>query len=460
VPCATYLKCGTDSADPDDVLDSDEVLSQAGATIISMDDEAKHIWKMNATDDKISYDVPDNVQVHWLDTSTRQTLFCTSGSEVVQKLEADASLEAKYMAVSGKFSAKAALSSRYKHDSMYAFVLDNYERYVATLDISKSLTRLVDTKFLNEVTSLPNSFNAKDEKVRGAFFDFFDRWGTHLITGVRYGQRLVVEIEEVAIDQASHQNFEANVRASYDNIVSKVEGEANVKGSEEYKVFQKIKKERCTIQGGDPSMHSALKANPNDQQAYIAWGSSKQNAGAGKAIHINLEPFSEVLLPLAAGNSGFREILIAMDAALSVRASYRWLLSDGNDMGPQCLSVDAPEPCTVTLEFSGDPLVRVRMEKPKHFDSPSGTFTLSGDQKTVKFSGTRSNASCHFSIYCGESTDFKMKREGSKGRTTFINGSTAVDDARDYHGWCLKHGEGEASALGVNLHEGVSRSAL
>jgi hypothetical protein len=453
-----------DSVNPDDVLDSDEVINQSGATIIRMDDDAKHIWRMPGTDDDapaFSYEVPNNVQVHWLGTSHRQTLCCTSGNEVMQKLDADASLEAQYMAVSGKLSAKTALSSRYKSDTMYAFVLDNYERYVAKLDVRMSLTKLLDTKFLDDVGALPSSFDAKDKTVRGKFFDFFDRWGTHLVTGVTYGQRLVVEIEEKAFDEESQRDFEVNVRASYDGLVAKVEGEANVKGSDEYNRFQKTKKERCTIQGGDPNTHSALKVNPNDQQAYIAWGANKENVGTGNAIRINLETFSEVLLPLTAGDSEFRKILNAMDAALSFRTSYRWLLSNGSNFGPQELEIVVQGPCTVTLEFSGDPLVRVRLEAPMLLDSPSGTFTVSDDQKAIRYSGSAtmvSRASCHFSIYCGPLTDFKLRREGSKGWTAFINGPTSfINESAHYHHWHLKDGEEEASASDVNLHEGVRR---
>lgn len=452
----------------DELLDSDQILGQAGETIVFMNKESTYTWAMPSAANKLTYEVPGNVQIAWIDSSARESIIASSGTEVIRSLTGDLKTSAKYLAVTGSLSVGASLETHYKDSSMYALILDNYEGYVATLNMTRSFPEQVNPVFLTDLTRIPSSFDKNDEASWKPFFSFFDRWGTHIVTKASYGQRLIVEVEEQKMDEEITKNFSANIKAAYKNIMTEVEFDASVKGSDEYKRFQTTKTERVIIQGGDFQAHGALRASPLDRDAFLKWSSSRANAGAEKALVVELEPLVDQFeLFTSHENTDRRAQLAAMRSALKCRMSYRWLRTPsvpGSAYGPQCLVIKSKENCSISLEFSNDPLFRIEVSPRQPYDSPTGSFTISADQKSIHFSGKNnisdpgwgSHASFHFDMYCGSATDVKLKRDRTATSVWLYHGKPGM-----FGRWGFGDGDGnEITGQGLDLSLGSSRGYL
>lgn len=397
-------------------------------------------------------------------------MICDTGDDLKNQFKANASLSAKYLTMSGKLSADTALDARYQSTSMFALILDNYDAYVATLNMTKTFPQYMNPEFLMGLQALPNSFDQSQESLSKPFLDFFERWGTHIITSVTYGQRFVIEVQETTSDQEIKKNFKANINAAYKNVLTEAHFDAGIEASQEFIRFQNDKHERVIIQGGDAQQHGALKASPLSRDAFIAWSASRANPGAEKALVINMEPFADMLARFGVGaNADLNPKLVAMNAALQYRHSYRWMCSvpaeiAGSEGAPQVLLITSNSNCTVTLEFQ-DPLCVIRPSLRNAHSRTAFGFSISADRRSITYRGTANeddgnpffgpNAHFHFDLYCGPSTNVKMTRSDTKVGVKFRNGPYTL--SQKAYGWGFGKGETgtEMAGVGLNLQEGA-----
>jgi len=159
----------------------------------------------------IVYSTPRNVNTHYVDNTARSHSIFQSGSKLEQQIEGSLELQAKYLAVSGKLAVKASLERTVKQEGMYALISSTYERYRAELDFGESHADLINPRLIVELQALHPSFDNSDIASKQKFYSFAEKWGTHLITGLIYGQRYTLKSETMSTDSDVISNFSANI---------------------------------------------------------------------------------------------------------------------------------------------------------------------------------------------------------------------------------------------------------
>ncbi|KAF4553682.1 Hypothetical protein D9617_6g094130 [Elsinoe fawcettii] len=337
---------------------------------------------------KVTYTVPDNVKVHYTNQTDHDSLTTKGGEELIQKLEADTSLQGKYLAVSGKLAVKASLEKEVKQSGMYAYVTSVYERYNAVLDFGTvAADALLSSALILELENLPRTFDPSNADNYQTFVNFVKKWGTHLVVGVTYGQRYTLKSETLTNNEEVKKNFEVNVKAAYSTVLTKVEADANVKGSQEYKTFEESTHWTTQILGGDSLKHAALSSDPLNLKAYIDWSSSAASPGQETPLCVHVQPLYELIATYGPRKAQAPAAIVAKAVELFISPPT---ISSGMGAydGP-CLwqSGDSRTPENVKITFSGDPFFRIWRKSPyKVYDthaSLADNLQITDDGKTL-----------------------------------------------------------------------------
>ena len=110
-----------------------------------------------------------------------------TGSEASEKFENDASLSAKYLAVSGSVSTQYATEKSFRRENQYSFYSLNSEVYQASLREYADL--LNGDALKSRVKQLPKPFDPTKPNEVKDWKDFFATFGTHVIVNCTYGAR-------------------------------------------------------------------------------------------------------------------------------------------------------------------------------------------------------------------------------------------------------------------------------
>lgn len=113
----------------------------------------------------------------------------------------DSSLALRYFAVTGDPTVAASTDKVFRRNNQYAFFNYNQNSYLATLrDYVDSINT---TALLAGVRDLPTPFNGSNASTLQKYKDFFQRFGSHIVTKVRYGARLQLVSELLAVPHPS-----------------------------------------------------------------------------------------------------------------------------------------------------------------------------------------------------------------------------------------------------------------
>ena len=114
------------------------------------------------------------------------TLF-KSGTDAANSFQADASLSAKYMAVSGSVDATYSINKTFHNEYQYALFAFNQHLWLTQFeDFASSIQEAL---IKNRVTQL-KPFDSNDNAVVDTYRSFFKTMGSHCITGASYGSRM------------------------------------------------------------------------------------------------------------------------------------------------------------------------------------------------------------------------------------------------------------------------------
>ena len=139
--------------------------------------------------DGVTYDVPKAVAVAQdEDSDSGNTVNYSTGNAASEAFNRDPALAVRYFAVTGDPSVATATGKIFRRDNQYSFYNYSKNKYMALL--RDFITLLNDSVLVNALNQLPMPFNGKDENVVKKYKDFFQRYGTHVVTKVRYGARM------------------------------------------------------------------------------------------------------------------------------------------------------------------------------------------------------------------------------------------------------------------------------
>lgn len=334
-----------------DVFSIDSVLSELGQQAFVMNNDTSP-WTIPGS--TVSFNVPSNVRAQYISNTVRDLKTFDSGLTMERELEASVDMQAKYLAVSGKLSAKAGLKQALAQNKMYAFITDIYERYRADLDLSQVVAAHISPALLVEIVYLPEKYDRDNAVDRQKFFDFIKKWGTHLVSGVVYGQRYTIKIETSNSESEVVANFEADLKAAYSTVVSNASVDAGVKGSSQFKEFEKEKSEVIQIRGGDSSKHAALALHPLDAAAYIDWSGSRAAVGQESPLSLKLVPLYELLENFVQQPPEVSSRAKGLQAAVAHLSEYQTITLGPKRYDGPALWVHGGKECEVKITFSGD----------------------------------------------------------------------------------------------------------
>jgi hypothetical protein len=139
--------------------------------------------------DGVTYDVPQAIGVSMDDDGNSGSyLTFPSGNDAGDAFRKDSSLALRYFAVTGDPSVAAATEKIFRRTNQYAYFSYSQNRYLANL---RDYADLLDVNYLlNGVRALPTPFNGDNADTLKKYKDFFQRFGSHVVTKVRYGARM------------------------------------------------------------------------------------------------------------------------------------------------------------------------------------------------------------------------------------------------------------------------------
>ena len=169
------------------------------------------------------YNVPSNVSPPGGSSATAAAYAFASASEFVSHFQGDADVSGSVGAFSASFS--TSYSSDQQNSAAYSWALVEGKYYAWHLQMLYSAQILLsniskDPDWLN----LPSQFTAKNEL---QFYNFFEKFGTHFISGVACGGTLYYYFSVSKQSNLSSNQISASASAEYQGLISSGQAQAN-----------------------------------------------------------------------------------------------------------------------------------------------------------------------------------------------------------------------------------------
>ena len=294
--------------------------------------------------------------------------------------------------------------------------------YAATLSGSeRDILTDLKAQFWADLYALPTYYDKNDVQNQAEFKAFTNVYGTHLITNVTYGTRLELIISCSAGNSEINANFKANIEAEYKGVIGSGSGSADIKGSGEYKQYEKDRNTSIVVRGGDPSkravLQQSLQQNKVDEKAAIDWASSGRGIGNEALVHMDTVSLGELVAN--SDNEFERQVGQALN-------DYTMHVMYANEIQSVPTTLNSKYgPCfvawsplggggTITITLKGDPLAQFT-----DFYPSKGEPILSEDRRTIQCTFTsgiqgRLVAIALFGVECGShGTDVEITSSSS-----------------------------------------------
>jgi len=120
----------------------------------------------------------------------------SDGTTAASSIEGNASLSAKYMAVSGDVSASYSISKMF--EASYSYALFSYNQSLLQVSFEDWGSKINQSAIKTRLNNIPK-FNPQNDDVVGQYKRLFKTLGSHIITGANYGGRfqLVSELSVI-----------------------------------------------------------------------------------------------------------------------------------------------------------------------------------------------------------------------------------------------------------------------
>jgi len=278
----------------------------------------------------VTYSVPDNVSYQQLIGGELTFNSYATRHEYSSHLAVSAQVKGSGWGFKGQFDASYTDLSENESVGFYGLVESNATLWALALN-SLQTPKLV-TEFAQDLALLPPSFGPGSQHI---FFDFFTKYGTHIITSVQMGGSFTYESTISSSMDYNKKTATANLELEYMSVVK--DASASLKAKSDWDKMNKDwiaeRKAKVTFQGGDLTLIGSVVPpgvdfNPaedaNYQDVVTKWAASAQNAPTVVSSH--LQPICNV-----APSTQFEALTLALDAYLNggISVSSKAIIKDG-----------------------------------------------------------------------------------------------------------------------------------
>ncbi|KAK7688953.1 hypothetical protein QCA50_007644 [Cerrena zonata] len=274
-----------------------------------------------------TYAVPDNTSIS-MDVSTGESSYTLykSGTDAATSFQADASLSAKYMAVSGSVDATYAINKTFHNEYQYALFSYNQHLYVTQFeDFASFIQEAVIKSRINQL----KPFDPTNNDVVDSYRSFFKSMGSHCITGASYGSRMQLSVWASNSDSSVNSSWGLNVSAAFNGLVASGKFDASVKSSDEYKTFSNYMQKTCSCFGGDTSLASTINSNPMQDDIYTQF--TKWVATSRESPDVMSFSLIEIWTLM---NAAVDQDLVKR--AIDVQHAYEWIVQNPRKHWTKC----------------------------------------------------------------------------------------------------------------------------
>ncbi|KAF8536593.1 hypothetical protein BDD12DRAFT_982654 [Trichophaea hybrida] len=262
-----------------------------------------------------TFDVPKDIRVTRQTQTDGRLTTCQSGIELLEAATSDGAISCSFGIGRVGLSANASLYDAHrkyvKNDRQYALYGHRTILYRAALPTA-GLIQKVDAAYKQAGLELPEWDSARQDVV-DAYADYFNIYGTHVITEVDYGWRYQLIIDCGKKSAEAIQNFKANISAQYNGILARGRVTAGYTESEQYKHYLATSNATCHILGGSPTLAGEASRIPDNSDAYGEWLADISNARNEALIKVKAEPLA--LLYRTSGNTALKQVGAALESA-------------------------------------------------------------------------------------------------------------------------------------------------
>ncbi|KAL8845789.1 MAG: hypothetical protein Q9221_009074 [Calogaya cf. arnoldii] len=198
-----------------------------------------------------------------------------SGDDAFKEFSGDTDVEARYNAVTTVGgSAGYALKKSFQRNYQYVMMVhNNIQVFVRFVEYDQA----INVELLNRRLDLIDPFDSTNTDIVEQYRTLFGTIGSHIITGLDYGDRFQLRVWADNSNQDVDQNFEADVGVEFNGLTTGGSVDAKVKGSTEYNEFMESVQKTISCRGGDEKLQNTLEANIYDPEVfktYKAWANT------------------------------------------------------------------------------------------------------------------------------------------------------------------------------------------
>ncbi|KAL0059279.1 hypothetical protein AAF712_013966 [Marasmius tenuissimus] len=266
-----------------------------------------------------TYSVPRHIAVSQnLPGGETFTTFPT-GQEAIANFESNPGLIPRLLHIAGGDSVLKAITTKcIRPDDQYAFYSLRQPRFSATLSNFNTLFKPDSNSFLSTVRRLP-PFSGQNQSAVAQYQAFFQRFGSHIVTGVEYGSTYQFINWADRTQPGVNDAWDELVKADYDGIPSRGQFDEKIKETDQYKQYLRLKQHIEGMGGGDQELAQSILRSPN-YQTFQEWKAT----GVGQDI--SPVYFSLVDIWMLMKNSDNIDVV---RAAMDVMAAYEWFVNHG-----------------------------------------------------------------------------------------------------------------------------------
>jgi hypothetical protein len=207
----------------------------------------------------IKYLVPDNESVIDSINSDIDFSMFSSKTEFSNHMSAETSADASGWGFTGEFKAAYSKISKGQSSSMYGLVEAH-----ATLwetKIQQLETVRLAAGFAEDLDKLPAQFTLDTQ---AGFFDFFNKYGTHVITSAFAGGQLNYYISVTGSSSFTEEKASAQMKVEYESVFVEASAEGKASWEKMDKSWIASRKGRLSVVGGQPDIIMGKAIPPTD----------------------------------------------------------------------------------------------------------------------------------------------------------------------------------------------------
>jgi hypothetical protein len=291
------------------------VTATAPSSVLSRVVKLDEAGGTNITKFGTEYLIPQNVDAPDAVQSSLISKEFASESEYSNYMATETGVKTSAWGFSGQFSASYASLLEGASSSFYGLVKADSSLWDTNIKSMQGI--MLTDEFSAALKALPAIFSAQTQK---QFFDLFDLFGTHIITGSKVGGSLNYLVTLSTSSSLSMADATLSMSLEYKSLFTDTSASASADWQNMNSAWISSRNARLVVVGGDPTSSigqvippsSPTEPSSNNLQAVNSWATTLKKDPA--VIGLSLQPISHV-----AAGSQYEQI----DKALNVYLNYR-----------------------------------------------------------------------------------------------------------------------------------------